>query len=179
MRDEHREQGDATQHIGRDEPLVTDQRRLRHQRSLTPDPAAGPCLLRPGCQQVIGRVAHGRERQAPRREHLHLGDPVAGVADVRDILDVQPPLAHRDARADERAHHRMAERIRLDVRDQHPIRRTMPVELEQRPDRGRLVARLAVGGEVVQSDERAGRGIHRSSVQLRAHGRGAMPLEGS
>ena len=90
---------------------------------------------------------------------------------------VEPSLTHRDARADERAHHAVAERVGLHVRDEHSLGIAPPVELEQRADRRRLFARLAVGREVVQSDERSSRGIHRPLVERRAHGGGAVPLE--
>ncbi len=40
-----------------------------------------------------------------------------------------------------------------------------PCEREQGADRRRFLTRLAVGGEVVEPDERAGRGIHRVGVE--------------
>ena len=89
------------------------------------------------------------------------------VADVDDVVDIEPPLAHGDAGADERAHHAVAERVGPDVGDEHAVGVAVPVELEQRADRRRLLARLAVGGEVVQPDEPAGRGIHRSRIERR------------
>ena len=99
------------------------------------------------------------------------------IADLEDVLDPEATLTDRDAGADERPNHAVTESVGFDVRDEHALIVALPVEFEQGPDRRRLLAGLAIGGEVVESDERAGRSIHRRCVQVGADGGGAVPFE--
>src|SRR5690606_29800489 len=91
--------------------------------------AAVTGALRAGGEQVVRRVAHLREREAPRVEHLECARALARVAQRLEVPRLELALAHRDAAADERAHHAVAERVGLHVRHEHAMLVAPPVEL--------------------------------------------------
>ena len=80
--------------------------------------------------------------------------PIPGPQDRRDIARVLLPLPDLDERADDRPHHLVAERGRLDLEPEHPVAQVVP------PGRVDGAHEAAVGhlaaerGEVVLADER-------------------------
>ena len=99
------------------------------------------------------------------------------VADPQEPLGGELALPHRDARAHEGAHHAVAEGIRFDVGDEHPVGRPLPAELLQGAHRRRPLPRLAEGRPVVEADEARRGGIHGAEIEPCGIPEGAVALE--
>src|SRR5205807_6459371 len=98
-------------------------------------------------QLAVGWVVHSHQRQTPSRR----GSVIAGAAGAGEQLSTPvggtPMLADRQKRADQRSHHRPAERVGGDVRgDQIAV--ALPVEPLQVAYRGGPFAVTAKRGEV-------------------------------
>jgi hypothetical protein len=101
---------------------------------------------------VRGDDPHGRVADR-RRQHLRRpGRRTAALAD-------------REQRADQRAHHVVAERVGHDDADRHPGRVALPVKAAQRADgRGALPA-AAEGGEVMLAEQQRRGLVHGRQVE--------------
>ena len=64
-----------------------------------------------GQQLVVGRVGDVLQHQPVRRRDGHVGGPRGRASAATPATTAAPPLAHRQHRADQRAHHRVAERV--------------------------------------------------------------------
>jgi hypothetical protein len=97
-------------------------------------------------------------------------DPHGRVADRRRQHQRRPgrrtaALADREQRADQGAHHVVAERVGHDHADRHPGRVALPVKAAQRADgRGALPA-AAEGGEVMLAKQQRRRLVHGRQVE--------------
>jgi hypothetical protein len=94
-----------------------------------------------------GRVADGR------REHLRRPGRRAAA------------LAHREQRADQGAHHVVAERVGHHHSDRHPGRVALPVEAAERPDGGGPFPPTAEGGEVMLAEQQRRGLVHGREVE--------------
>jgi hypothetical protein len=101
---------------------------------------------------VRGDDPHGRVAYR-RRQHLRRPGRRAAA------------LADREQRADQGAHHVVAERVGHDDADCYPVLVALPVKAAQRADGGGALPAAAEGREVMLAEQQRGRLVHRRQVE--------------
>ena len=122
--------------------------------------AARPCLLCAGRELLDCGVPDLDESEAVRRRNREVVGASRVVANVDEPTRVEPSQAHRDGRAHERAHHRVAERVGPYGRNEYAVVVPTPLIIVQRTNGRRPFARFAESREVMQTRERRARGAH-------------------
>ncbi len=87
------------------------------------------------------------------------------------------PVAHREQRADQAAHHRVAERVGLRGCHQHPVGVAHPVQPEQPADGGGALTAAAVRGVVVLAQQPRAGGTQGGQVKRPGPGQGVGPAQ--
>ena len=107
-------------------------------------------------------------RSAREMRSHHADGTVAGPGfqDLCRPRDRLTPFTNGDQTAHQRSHHVVAEGIRSHSADKYAALVSLPLQVEQRPDRGGALPAFAEGREVVFPQQRLGSVIHQGLIQV-------------
>jgi hypothetical protein len=111
------------------------------------------------------RVSDLLQAQPVRRRDPHRGVAYRGCEHGGGPAGRPSPLPHGEQRADQRADHVVAERVRDHRRDRDAVVVPAPFQAVQGPDGGRTRPAAAEGGEVVLAQARERRLVHGGDIQ--------------
>lgn len=127
--------------------------------------ASGARLLGARREFGVGRIPDLDERETACGDDRELARALGRVTQFRHAARGQPAATGREACPDEGPHHRVTEGIGAHSRDENPVVVARPAELLEGADRRRPLPGPAERREVVQTEEAAGRLVHRILVE--------------